>query len=47
MALLTMFFGIQLAIAAFFLCFLNFPMLTAAVVIFFILQDLYVVIRNR
>ena len=46
MGFIIMFFGIQLAIGLFFLCFLNFPMLTAAVIIFFILQDLYVVIRN-
>jgi len=46
MGFIIMFMGIQLAIGLFFLCFLNFPMLTAAVVIFFILQDLYVVIRN-
>jgi len=47
MALLTMFFGIQLAIAAFFLGLLHAPMLTAIVVIFFFLQDLYTFLRRN
>ena len=46
MALLTMFFGIQLAIAAFVLSFIHFPALTAAAVIFLALQDCYVKIRR-
>ena len=46
MGFIIMFFGIQLAIGLFFLCLVNFPMLTTVFVIFLALQDCYMKIRN-
>ena len=46
MAFVVMFIGFHLAVCAFFLCFLNFPLLTTSAIIFLALQDCYVKIRR-
>ena len=46
MGFIMMFLGIQLVLGLFFLCLVNFPMLTMSFVILLTLQDCYVKIRN-